>query len=393
VDNFYTVQHDDGFICREIDIQGHDRFHRHDPNSAAPNILTWAEWRYYRLTGDDARLKEAFWPLLAYHRWLQKNRTWPDGLYWATGMSSGMSNQTRITGHIEESMYHHCHWSWVDANMEALLDSWILAQVAVVLGETELAESLAREHHQLMDQINGRLWNEERGFYQDIDPSGEFSAVKSIGAYWGLLAQGLVTKDRLNTFIKHLYESDRFKRPHRVPSQSADSPGYDPDAGAHWRGGVWSPTNYMLLKGLRANGRHLLAHEIALNHLENVGRIFERTGTFWENYEPESAAPGQPAEPDYVGWSGLTPISILLEDVIGIMVDWPQRRVTWDRRYKTDAFYGVRNYPIGQDGVMDLIGDKETITITTTVPLTLVIQDDEANLQTAVPVGSTEIDL
>jgi hypothetical protein len=42
---------------------------------------------------------------------------------------------------------------------------------------------------------------------------------------------------------------------------------------------------------------------------------------------------------------------------------------------------------------MDLIGDKETITITTNLPLTLVIQDDEINLQTAVPVGSTEIDL
>jgi glycogen debranching enzyme len=262
-----------------------------------------------------------------------------------------------------------------------------------MLQETELSESLAREHHRLMGEINGRLWNDAAGFYQDIDPSGSFSPVKSISAYWALLAQGLVTKDRINIFIKHLYESDRFKRPHRVPSQSADSPGYDSDSGAHWRGGVWSPTNYMLLKGLRANGRHLLAHEIALNHLENVGRIFERTGTIWENYEPESAAPGQPAESDYVGWSGLTPISILLEDVIGIMVDWPQRRVTWDRRYKTDAFYGVRNYPIGEDGVMDLIGDKETITITTNLPLTLVIQDDEINLQTAVPVGSTEIDL
>jgi hypothetical protein len=67
--------------------------------------------------------------------------------------------------------------------------------------------------------------------------------------------------------------------------------------------------------------------------------------------------------------------------------------VTWDRRYKTKAFFGVRNYPIGEDGLMDLIGDRETITVTTTLPLTLVIQDEEINLQTAVPVGSTEITL
>jgi hypothetical protein len=144
---------------------------------------------------------------------------------------------------------------------------------------------------------------------------------------------------------------------------------------------------------VRGSGRHALAHEIAMNHLENVGRVFERTGTFWENYEPETAAPGHPAEADYVGWSGLSPINILLEDVTGIMVDWPQSRVIWDRRYKTNAFFGVRNYPIGKDGIMDLIGDKETVTITTSLPLTLVIQDEEINLQTAVPVGSTEIAL
>ena len=73
----------------------------------------------------------------------------------------------------------------------------------------------------------------------------------------------------------------------------------------------------MVLKGLRANGRHMLAHEIAMNHLENVGRVYDRTGTFWENYEPETAAPGHPAKADYVGWTGLSPISILLEDVVG----------------------------------------------------------------------------
>jgi hypothetical protein len=393
IDNFYADQHDDGFICREMDSQGHDCYYAFDPNSTGPNILAWAEWRYYRLTGEDSHLREAFWPLLAYHSWLKKNRTWPNGLYWSTGMSSGMINQTRIAGQVEESMYHHCHWSWVDSNMQAALDTWILGEIAVMLDEQALVESLSEEHLRLLQEINATMWNETAAFYQDIDPAGNFSPVKSIGAYWALLAQGMVAKDRMTTFIKHLFEADSFKRPHRIPSQSADSPGYDSESGSQWRGGVWSPTNYMVLKGLRANGRHMMAHEIAMNHLENVGRVFERTGTFWENYEPETAAPGHPAEADYVGWTGLSPISILLEDVIGINVDWPQRRVTWDRRYKTEAFYGVRNYPIGSDGVMDLIGDQETVTITTSLPLTLVIQDEEISLQTAVPAGSTEITL
>ena len=47
------------------------------------------------------------------------------------------------------------------------------------------------------------------------------------------------------------------------------------------------------------------ARTIALNHVDNVLQVFQKTGTVWENYAPESAAPGEPAKPDFVGWTGL----------------------------------------------------------------------------------------
>lgn len=112
-----------------------------------------------------------------------------------------------------------------------------------------------------------------------------------------------------------------------MPSQAADSEGYNFETGNYWRGGVWPATNFVVLRGLRQIGQHGLAHRIAVNHLKNVAQVYEQTGAFWENYAPETAAPGDPAAKNPIGMAGLTPISILLEDVIGLSVDWPQRRV------------------------------------------------------------------
>ena len=91
----------------------------------------------------------------------------------------------------------------------------------------------------------------------------------------------LVPKERLDAFVAHLENENEFKRPHRVPTLSADHPAYRADGG-YWCGGVWAPTTYMVLKGLRKNGYDNLAYDIACNHLENVVSVFRQTGTLWE---------------------------------------------------------------------------------------------------------------
>src|SRR3712207_7952779 len=51
---------------------------------------------------------------------------------------------------------------------------------------------------------------------------GELSGVKTVGAYWGLLA-GVVPESRVASFTGHLEDPVEFDRPHRVPSLSARS--------------------------------------------------------------------------------------------------------------------------------------------------------------------------
>jgi hypothetical protein len=352
LDNFYAKQHPDGFICREIrQSDGSDCFYRHDPASTGPNIMPWTEWEYYLNYGDTERLARVFVPLLAYYRWLRTYRTWPDGSYWSSGWGCGMDNQPRVDPERYHLHFSHANQVWVDACLQQICAAQLLLRMSAVLGREDEVGDLRDEIDSLTQYVEEKLWDDADAFYYDLLPDGALSPVKSIGAYWALLA-GLPPADRLADFVAHLDNPAEFNRPHRVPTLSADHPAYDAETGNYWNGGVWPPTNYMLLRGLTAAGQDALAHEIARNHLDNVVRVFEETGTVWENYAPEKPAPGSPAKPDFVGWSGLPATAVLLEYAFGLRPSVPDNRLVWDIRLLEP--HGVTNYPFGKDGVLSL---------------------------------------
>jgi len=353
LDNLYAKQHPDGFICREIGRDlGEDRFFRFDPDSTGPNVLAWTEWEHYRNFADRERLARVFPVLCAYHQWFRAYRTWPDGSYWASGWGGGMDNQPRLPPGIPYYSPDHYHgrMTWADATLYQVLSARMLVRMAGELGAGDEVGDMREEAERLTAFVNRSLWDDARQFYCDRFDDGRLNGVRSIGAYWALLA-GVVPPARLEPFLGHLEDPRAFNRPHRVPSLAADTPGYEP-LGNYWRGGVWAPTNYMVLRGLSEVGKDALAHSIARNHLDNVVAVFEKTGTLWENYAPESAEPGQPARPDFVGWTGLPPIAVLLEYVLGLRPDAPARRLVWDVRL-TEA-HGVKRYPFGPDVSVDL---------------------------------------
>jgi glycogen debranching enzyme len=397
LDNLYARQHPDGFICREISIlDGKDRFERFDAASTGPNVMPWTEWEHYLTSGDRERLALVFPVLLAYHRWLRRHHTWRDGTYWTSGLGSGMDNQPRFpersgvgTGWPERLTYHG-HAVWIDACLQQLLSADLLLRMADALDRMEEAEDLREERERLARTVNERLWNEESAFYHDELHDGTLSEVKTIGAYWALIA-GAVPSERVNSFVAHLEDAKKFKRPHRVPSLTADHPEYREDGG-YWLGGVWPPTNYMILRGLDRNGYDDLAHEISREDLDHVVRVFEETDTVWENYSPERPAQGKPAKPDFVGWSGLTPVAGLFEYVFGLRADAPSGRLLWDVRLLEE--HGVRRYPFGVEGVLDLscasrgsAREEPRIEVRSSVPLELMVRWERGEKTVAVAVS------
>lgn len=355
LDNLYAHQHRDGYICREISTyNGTDQFTRLDPSATGPEVLPWAEWEHYLNTGDLDRIAKVFPPLMAYHRWMAEHHTWPDGTYFSTGLGCGMDNIPRT-----EPGYHkkfsHGHMVWVDACMQALLSCDILHKMAVVLDRQEFCPELEAERSHLEAVINHRLWDEKTGFYYDLWKTGKRSPVRHAGAFWALLS-GCASKEQAQRLTEHLLDENGFCVPAGVPALAKDHPHFCPTAN-YWCGGVWAPVNYMVLRGLDRYGYHALAHRIALRYLRTIVGVYQDTDTLYENYAPEyrdgRPAPGDPSEADFVGWTGLVPITVLFEYIFGIKPDPQNRKIRWDVRLLER--HGVERYPFGMHGQLRLL--------------------------------------
>ena len=139
----------------------------------------------------------------------------------------------------------------------------------------------------------------------------------------------------------------------------------------------------MVLGGLDKYGKFALSHEIARNHLENVVEVFKKTGTVFENYAPfpgedGTARPGNPAKGDFVGWTGLVPIAVLLEHVIGLKPDAEKNKISW--HINLLERHGVEKYPFGKNATLTLLCEERSskeeeprITVESTEPVTVEI--------------------
>jgi hypothetical protein len=392
LNNFYAKQHADGFICREIrENDGTDCFERFDPSSTGPNIMPWSEWEYYLNFNDTARLAKVFPVLLAYYEWFKTYRSWPDGTYYSSGWGCGMDNQYRLPKGFDIH-WSHGYMSWIDVTLQEVFAGTVILQMADKLNRNSDIIEIEKEVKSLNQYINAYMWDENKSYYFDRMQDGSLSDVKSIASYWALLS-GTVTKDRVNSFVQHLENNSEFARLHRVPTLSADDPYFNPDGG-YWNGAVWAPTNYMVLRGLTKYGFDSLAYEIARNHLNNVVEVFNKTGDIRENYAPDKVQ-GNNAK-NFVGWTGLVPITDLFEYVFGIRPNVPGNILLIDVRLIDE--YGIKSYPYGKTGLLDIFCKKRekdiqkpSISIQTNVPLTIIVKWRGGLLKKEIIAGKTNL--
>jgi len=284
-----------------------------------------------------------------------------------------MDNQPRLPkGEGFDPRFSTGFMSWIDITLQQIFVGKILIQMADVLDRKEDVKNIETEVEKLTTYVQTNMWDEKSAFFYDRYRDGSLNHLKSVAGYWALLA-GVVPPEDVDRFIAHLDNPDEFKRAHRVPTLSADDPGYVP-GGGYWCGAVWAPTTYMVLRGLTKYGRDSLAHDIALNDLDNVVKVFTETGTFWENYIPDGTQGS--GMKDFVDWDGLIPINEMIEYVFGIRPNVREGIIVWDVRLLDE--HGIRNYPFGKDGLVNLIckkrekiTDKPQITVSSNVPFKL----------------------
>jgi glycogen debranching enzyme len=341
LDNFYALQDADGWICREYDGNGRPVWPKAHPVSINPPLLAFAELELFDQSGDLARLRRVYPHLKRNFDYLAGYLRREDGLCFNDALGSGMDNIPRhpvgwrddgrgIPLSHEAALpfdYHGLDPAWnvqgraVDTSAQMALCAEQLARIARLVGRPEDAAGLLRFHAETRRALNTLCWHEEDGFYYDLGYGRQIRR-KHVGMFW-TLAAGMVPAERLAPLLRQLIDPATFWRTVPVASFPADQPGYQPDGG-YWRGGVWAPTNYMVLRGLQRYGQHSLAWALARRYYACVAEVYRRTGTFWENYAPDALRPGQPAKPDFCGWSAIAPITLAREFIA------PDRKAIFD---------------------------------------------------------------
>ena len=348
LDNFYGRQEADGYISREYRWEnGAPLWAKPSGDSINPPLFAWAEWQCYRLHAGRARLRQVWTALDRYYRYLRSHHRLPNGLYWITDMGSGMDNTPRFAA------------GWTDLTCQQALNAAVMARIAAELGDDASAEYYREEFASLRDLVNTIMWDPEDGFYWDVDTAGRPTKAKTVAAFWAILA-GVAGPDQVARLVDHLRDPASFWRQHPFPTLAADQPAYRAH-GEYWLGAAWAPTNYMIVKGLRQAGYAEFAREATLRHVEAIERIARTTGTVWENYRADEDLPGDPARPDFVGWTGCGPIALLIEEIIGVEVDAQEDTIRWN--VAEEGPHGISRLPLGSSTIDLDIDSGHTLAI------------------------------
>ena len=380
LDNFYKKQGSDGYIQR-VYWETNGKIANEpttDEPMLNPPLFAWIEWRYYQISGDTSRFQRVLPILTKYYEWIETNcRTEKGkGLFYITGLGSGMDNTPRKN--VGKA-------AWIDYSAQQALAALHIAKIAEVQNNAKIQEIYLEKHAEIKTQINNLLWDNNSHFYYDLTESDTLSTTMHIGAFWTLLSK-VCTKENLPFMTSHLQNPDEFWRPHLVPTLAANQPEFD-KKGHYWLGSVWAPTNYMVIKGLMANNELALADSIAFNHLKHISDIYfnfkpetekiafneryaDNYKTLWECYSSDLNEPATRwdntfySRQDFVGWTGLAPISLLIENVLGFDIVGKDNLINWNIK-RTDR-HGIKNIQLGNQKVTlicEMIDNKPNIYI------------------------------
>ena len=363
-----------------------------------PPLFAWTEYMYALQTGDRSRLEKVFVENKYLQRWYSKFESFsPDaprpygssqrvylkkydeGYAW-NGCSSGMDNTPRgrlETGSSRAICPDNPDLRWIDAISMQGLSALYMSKIAELLGKDDEAALWKETHREIMEKLNSLYWDDADAFYYDIFANGEKCRVKTIASWWPLLAE-LAPVQRRDRMIDYLRDNDEFGGFIPTPSLSRSDADFIADGG-YWRGSVWLPTTYMAIKAVDLAGEDELARQSAwklMNHMYRTYADYE-PHTIWECYSPTEYLPARNKSDeivrnDFCGWSALGPISIFIEDLIGIKeANAFTGTLECEFEKSPKGRVGVENYRFGNI-VCSVIATGKKITVTSNQPFDLI---------------------
>lgn len=339
LDNLYMLRREsDGFMAMAYNLDDGKPTYGERIN---PPLMAWAEWEHYLISGDSSRFERVLPALEGVYAFIEKNRRREscELYYFEDTGSSGMDNSP-VSG------YHATHLDgsdtcFVDLACQQALSALNISFICDKLGYGDKANFYRGEHERICALINKLHYSERAGWYFNFfSRSWKGERVKFINSktgatFWTLLS-GVATGERLRSVVSHMMNENEFYTKIPFATLSKDDPNYD-SAGGYWLGGVWAPTNLCAIKGLAKNGYREHAREASIKYLDAMCRVASDCafGSIWECYAPDAYRPATTeyntlCRAEFVGWSGIAPITLLIESIIGLEFNACENTVTFN---------------------------------------------------------------
>lgn len=409
LNNFYEVLHGKKHLGTVIPTENEPDFTEAVPGEPYeirvhiadnPPLFSWVEYENALMSGDREHLKELLYDkcfLQKHYEWFEslKESATPRGVHAPTcliaeelgykweGGRSGMDNtpRGRVGEYAVVQRPNNSNMLWLDAICQQALSAKIIAKMYALFGDEDNEKRWQEKFREKKQIVNDFYWDREDGFYYDIDcDSHDFYKIKTMASFWTLTA-GIASLEQAKLLAEHLENPNTFGGIVPFPSLSRDDNDFSPQ-GLYWRGGVWLPTAYAALCGLKEYGLFKQAHAASCKLLEHMYKTYTEFAphTIWETYSPTECKPasnetgtGALARLNFCGWSALGPISVYIEFVLGFhSINAFTKTVEWELPENRNGKLGIKNLSFGAV-VTDIIAENGTCKVTANEAYTLVI--------------------
>jgi putative isomerase len=277
-----------------------------------PPLAAWSVLEVYNKTGDKAFVSEMYNKLVDYHRWWYMHRDndgnglceygSTDGTRVAAAWESGMDNAVRFDNAV---MIKNSDVAWslnqesVDLNSYLYAEKIHLAKMAVLLEKNSDSERFNKEAKTLKKLIQDMFYDEETGYFYDIDIETK-SHIKVQGPEgWIPLWTGVATVDQAKGVRDIVMDTTKFNTHMPLPTLAMDNPKFNP-ANGYWRGPVWIDQAYFAIHGLKRYGFSEEAELLKDKLINNSEGLVGSDMPIRENYHPVT---GKGLNANHFSWS------------------------------------------------------------------------------------------
>ena len=310
--------------------------------NSKPPLAAWGVWKVYQEGGDKEFLEEMYPKLTAYHDWWYTNRDTDhngvaeyggmvddahyqkdedgnilkdengkpllnvENIIEAAAWESGMDNATRFDQEGNgpddvgvlvyenenaegEVVGYSLNQESVDLNAMLYAEKGFLKSIAEELGKTEDAAKYEEEAAELADYINTNMWDEETGFYYDLQINEDGSEKKILTNRgkgtegWLPLWAKLAPADRAEKVKDNMMDEEKFNLRVPMPTASFDNDKFNPYR--YWRGPVWLDQALYGVEALQNYGYEEEAKELAYKLFDGAEGLLG-DAAIQENYNP-----------------------------------------------------------------------------------------------------------